>query len=360
MDIDIDRLSTCSNDSKNKDSKGFRYVFKSMVKQEEYEHSNYSESVLYGVLMNPYLQKINQYIFAAVGKNRASIYECEPNGSILLKQTYKDCCTKENYYCCCWSFVANSQKQATDHLLIIGGANGVIRILNILQMKCIKELKGHGNSINELKTHPKDPNLLLSISKDHSLRLWNIKTETCVAILGGVEGHRDEVLSADFHLSSKWVVSVGMDHALKIWRIDSEKVRQAILDSCKYNSNRDKKPFKTAKVTFPIFTTRSIHRNYVDSVCWYGNFLLSKSCENAIVLWKPGKLENVNDIELPKNYSTDQTATILHKFECKDNEIWFIRLSMDQRQRFLAVGNQVGVIYVWRIDEEDPTKSKCV
>lgn len=344
--------SSASNRPKGKGAKGFvsnkfrnlRYKFSNYVKEDH-------RCPIFGVQFNQHLK--DQNYFATVGSNRISVYECLNDGTMRLVQCYADPDSDESFYCCAWSF-----DDSTGYpLLAAAGNRGVIRIISTAVVQCVKHYIGHGNAVNDLKIHPCDPNLLLSVSKDHSLRIWNIKTDQCVAIFGGVEGHRDEVLSADFHLRGNRIVSCGMDHSLKIWTLDDD-VNRAIKESYTYNASKSDKPFNCVRRHFPSFTTRDIHRNYVDCVRWLGNFILSKSCENSIVCWKPGKLEEESDIELLKQYPGDAPTTVLHRFEYKECDIWFMRFSMDSEQNIMALGNQSGRAYVWDIDVDDPSASR--
>ncbi|XP_013381306.1 polycomb protein eed [Lingula anatina] len=319
----------------------------------QYKLTNYLKEdhgqPIFGIQFNNNTKDGDPLNFASVGSNRVTVYECQKEGKIKLLQAYVDADPEENFYTCAWTYEDTSGQP----ILAVAGLRGIIRIISPITMQCVKHFIGHGNAINELKFHPRDPNILMSVSKDHALRLWNIKTDICVAMLGGVDGHRDEVLSADFNIDGSKIVSCGMDHSLKIWRLDQPKVREAIENSYKFNVNKENRPFKTVTDNFPYFSTRDIHRNYVDCVRWFGNFILSKSCENSIVCWKPGTLSQTD------NTVDKDKVTVLHRFDYRDCDIWYMRFSMDYWQKVLALGNQVGRIFVWDLDVEDPQLTRC-
>jgi len=300
---------------------------------------------IFAVQFNHFIK--DRDVFAAASGHRITIYECvketEDISGIKLLRAYDDPDRDEVFYTLAWSFESDGP------IIACGGVRSVVRILFINGPGLReKTFIGHTNAINEMKFHPTLPHLLLTASKDHSMRLWNVKTDICVAIFGGVSGHRDEVLAIDFDVQGRHIVSGGMDHNLKVWKIDTEEVQTAIKESATYFDVRRVRSFPTLHIHFADFTTRKIHRNYVDSVKWFGDSFLSKSCENCVVWWKAG---NLNEPGLNLNSTT---ATQIHSFTVDECELWFVRMDLDTTQRYLAVGNSHGKIFCFDLESDSP------
>ena len=112
-------------------------------------------------------------VFAAVGANRVAIHKLVPgaDSSIEVVRSYVDKDQEESFFACAWSV----EERSGAPLLAVGGSRGLVKIINCATLSLHRVLVGHGNSVNDFAFHPIDANLLLSASKDESLRLWNVR-----------------------------------------------------------------------------------------------------------------------------------------------------------------------------------------
>lgn len=248
----------------------------------------------------------------------------------------------EDFWTICWSH---------ENLLAVAGKRAVIRVIDTNQKHCMHSFIGHTAPVNELKVNPMDPSLLLSASEDRSIRMWCITTRVCVAIFGGHEGHRDQVLCIDFNPFGNCFVSGGMDHSLRIWALTKPDIKRTIEESKECNAGYGGLSFPTYKVHAADFMTRDVHANYVDSVLWFGDFILSKACGSGVQIkcWQP-QLSNENR----------SSVNIFHEFNVDDCQFWFMRFNLNYDKSMMAIGDPHGKIILWNLDNPHPKSIKKI
>ena len=143
-------------------------------------------------------------------------------------------------------------------LLCVAGKRGMIKVIDTLLQSIVLTLIGHGDTVNDLKCSPTNEWLILSASKDHSIRLWNLQHGQMIAIFAGHNGHRGQVLSVSWHHSGTKFASSAFDNSIKLWNVFDNQGHVQVAT----NKSFEMKPwdkFRTAIEQTPYFSTDSIH-----------------------------------------------------------------------------------------------------
>lgn len=295
-------------------------------------------------------------LFATVNNRTLRLYKTASNGK--PECTYRHVFPRgEILYCVTWVFNADGKRR---WWLVCAGAYRVVWIIDALNKKPVRNLLAHGEAIYDVQVHPRDPSLLITASKDESLRLWNLRTGAQIAIFAGLKGHHGEVVTVDWDRFGGRFASCSIDNSIRIWNFASDKlITDAILTSHEAadrgvdehgyyvdEGGIRRKP-NLVVCQEPAFVVRKIHKHYVDCVTWIGDALLTKSLHNMLYLWLPGA-------DRDSLASTTQDYTLLQEYPVEGADVWFIRFGMSTRKHTIAVGGKNGIVTVMYLKEFAP------
>jgi len=101
------------------------------------------------------------------------------------------------------------------------------------EYKNIRTLPGHDHSVSAVRFvpsgaagSPSSGNLLVSASRDKSLRVWDVSTGYCVKT---IRGHADWVRDVSPSFDGRWLLSAGNDQTARIWDAASGELKATLL-----------------------------------------------------------------------------------------------------------------------------------
>ena len=175
-----------------------------------------------------------QRTFATCAGTRADVWECEKSGDVVLLASFETRDANEAFYACEWCAIdSTGRRESGDDAtttgkgrlrpcLALAGEGAVVRVVDCVTGRLHVNLVGHGGTVNSVVSHPSRPSVVATASKDLSVRLWHVNTGVTMAILAGARGHRNELLSVDFHPTidaegKMKLVTGAMDNCVKVW-----------------------------------------------------------------------------------------------------------------------------------------------
>ncbi|CAJ1932175.1 unnamed protein product [Cylindrotheca closterium] len=240
--------------------------------------------------------------------------------------------------------------------LILGGKAAIIKLVDIDKRCLAHTLEGHRGVINDLKVPPSDDSFLLSSAGDEGIRLWNLDVRACVAAFAGTYGHRKAVLSLSWHFEGKMFASSGVDGYVRLWN----GVCDVRFTGASHVSRRPIPDESVAKGQpyydqFPKFASNKLHVSPVDCVHWFKDGrILSKCIDNEFLLWEPDF--SIEDESQPQQevagHPPAKDVIVFMRFQVSGRRRnYFSRFGVDPLDEQLAVGELLGTISIWNLND---------
>eukprot|EP01083_Nonionella_stella_P031347 85846_1 len=283
----------------------------------------------------------NANMLGVVGGWQFSVYDNEHCGSNLdlvcnfanfdrlvpekeQKEVYA--CVRSSQYLTCFAWMKFALH---DTHIAVGGEDGKILLMNLNWRRVERVLSGHVGSILQLATHRGHPNLLFSLSRDGSLRVWDVSDGSCCATIEGCQAQR-----MAFHSCGNRFLTSTVGSGILEWKLDvSASSPQSAQSSS--SSSSPAKPLGLSRSNTRLVCPNRLNVRCCD-LMYVGDNILIYWSSGEIGLWDPNSLQPIRSFSFhthashsPSNWPTlDVTACA----------------------RFMCAPNPTGDVYVWEVD----------
>ncbi|XP_038618458.1 transducin beta-like protein 3 [Tachyglossus aculeatus] len=122
--------------------------------------------------------------------------------------------------------VASMAFDPTTTLLATGGCDGSVKLWDVVRQHGTHNLCGSPGVVHLVAFHPDISRLqLFSSAMDYKIRLWDLRSATCVAVL---EGHYSAVTSLAFGPDGDTMISSGRDKICTVWNLKTRQTERTI------------------------------------------------------------------------------------------------------------------------------------
>ncbi|KAJ3395488.1 hypothetical protein HDU92_005742 [Lobulomyces angularis] len=253
-------------------------------------------------------------LVATIGSNQLNVYDNEHCGDHLDIMSNFQLKPEETLKAMCWINIEE------DCLMAVSSSN-IIRLLSLARSMEVFTLNGHSGMILDLVTHPINPNLLVSLSVDGTIKIWYLPIANYICTIN-VKG-----TSACFN-SSGDTIFCGNNQG----EILKFKLPNFNFENIKLNNDEKIKiqTFSILKAGKKFHQNSKISKlNIIDDT-----FILSQSENGKILYW---------------NFNTEE---IIHSFIIKDGKNYGsckFELSLDNK--YFCVGNNYGGVFIYDLNK---------